>query len=169
MILPITKIPTPSLHEPSKKLTREEIASPEIQGLIDDMIPSMYVANGIGLAAPQVAHNVQICILGKDCIPGNFPYAKPGEDLILINPILTRTGKKARFNTEGCLSVPGQCGKVRRLCNIHIEALDRHGEALSFDVVHKEDHDFGHVLQHEIDHLNSTLYIDKAESVWDVE
>lgn len=150
-------------------LSKKEINSHEIQTLIDRMIPTMYESHGIGLAAPQVAHNIQLCIIGKDAIPNNFNLTREDEDLILINPTIIRTGKKARFDTEGCLSVPEKNGRVRRICYFHIDALDRHGKPISFDVAHKNSHDFGHVLQHEIDHLNGILYIDKAESVWKTE
>ncbi|EKD66915.1 MAG: hypothetical protein ACD_48C00677G0001 [uncultured bacterium] len=164
MLLPLTKIPTPSLHEHSRRLTKEEILSPEIQQLIQDMIPTMYKEQGIGLAAPQVGVNIQLCIIGKEAIPENFFPTNISKDLVLINPTYTRTGRKVVLETEGCLSVPGKQGKVKRYKQIYVEALDEQGEPIHFEA-----HGYlAHVAQHETDHLNAILYIDKADTVWDI-
>ncbi|KKS52050.1 MAG: hypothetical protein UV82_C0017G0016 [Candidatus Magasanikbacteria bacterium GW2011_GWD2_43_18] len=165
MILPLTTIPTPSLHEPSRVLTKKEILSPEIQQLIQDMIPTMHKEQGIGLAAPQVGVNVKLCVIGKDAIPEDFVPHMTSENLILINPTYQRTGRKAVLETEGCLSVPGKQGKVKRYKQIHVEALNEHAEPISFEATGY----LAHVAQHETDHLNGTLYIDKAETTWEIE
>ena len=165
MYLPLTQLPTPSLREPSRSLTKADLEGDEIKQLIKDMIPTMYHERGIGLAAPQVGVNVQICIVGRDCVPDNFILQNPNTDLVLVNPIYERAGRRSALETEGCLSVPGTQGKVKRFKHISVTALDQHGNPLTFEA-HGY---FAHVIQHETDHLNATLYIDKAKSVWDIE
>jgi peptide deformylase len=165
MILPLTQIPIASLNEPSRALTKADLENDEIKELIANMLPTMYQEKGIGLAAPQVGKNIQLCIVGKDCIPEDFELKDPNNDLILVNPVYERAGRRAVYETEGCLSAPGKQGKVKRFKHINVSALDEHGTPIKFEA-HGY---FAHVIQHETDHLNSTLYIDKAESVWDVE
>ena len=165
MLLPLTKVPTPTLHDPSKALSKEDLATDDMKQLIANMIPTMYHEHGIGLAAPQVGVNVQLCIVGKDCIPDDFSYIEKGKDLVLVNPAYTRAGRRAVLETEGCLSVPGTQGKVKRFKHISVTALDQHGNPIAFEA-HGY---FAHVIQHETDHLNATLYIDKAKSVWEIE
>lgn len=165
MLLPLTQIPTPSLHEPSRALTKDEILSPEIQKLIEDMIPTMYKEQGIGLAAPQVGVNVQLCVIGKDAIPEDFLPKDANKDLVLINPSYERISRKTALETEGCLSVPGRQGKVKRYKQVHVKALDEKGEPIEFNAGGY----LAHVAQHETDHLNGTLYIDKAETTWEIE
>jgi len=165
MILPLTKIPTPSLHEPSQALTKDEILSPKIQKLIQDMIPTMYRGKGIGLAAPQVGVNVKLCVIGKEAIPEDFFPKDSTKDLVLINPTYKRTGKRVVQETEGCLSVPGKQGKVKRYRQVHVDALDEQGNPLSFEAGGY----LAHVAQHETDHLNGIVYIDKAETIWEIE
>ncbi len=123
------------------------------------MIPTMYDDDGIGLAAPQVARNVRIVVVGK----GADRSLK--EDLVLVNPEWTRVSKKTNVDTEGCLSVPNVFGKVKRFSDIHVSAQDRDGNKLEFEA-HKY---FARVIQHETDHLNGTLFIDKASELWEVE
>ncbi len=165
MILQLTQVPTESLRKPSRALTKADLATDEMKQLIANMVPTMYHEKGIGLAAPQVGVNVQLCIVGKDCIPGDFFDQDEDKDLVLVNPTYERAGRRAVLETEGCLSVPGTQGKVKRFKHIHVTALDEHGEPMEFEA-HGY---FAHVIQHETDHLNATLYIDKAKSVWEIE
>ena len=165
MLLPLTKIPNKSLRKPSRALSKVDLESDEIQTLIKNMIPTMYHERGIGLAAPQVGVNVQLCIVGKGCIPEDFTLKNPDTDLVLVNPAYERAGRRAVLETEGCLSVPGTQGKVKRFKHIVVTALDENGKPLEFEA-HGY---FAHVIQHETDHLKGTLYIDKAKSVWDIE
>lgn len=170
MNLPITRLPTESLRQKSKEVSREMLLSPEVQQLISDMIPTMYFNHGIGLAAPQVGVNLQICIIGKEAVPGKK------KDLVLVNPEFVRTGRRTASDTEGCLSVSDlpdpskkvMCkvyGRVKRYAEIHVSALDENGETLEFDA---KDF-FARVIQHEVDHLNGTLFIDKAKDLYSVD
>ena len=156
--LTIIKLPTPSLRVRSRELTIHELASPEIQTLIDNMIPTMYGDDGIGLAAPQVAENVRIAVIGKDAAP------HLETDLVLVNPVIERISKKTNVDEEGCLSVPGKKGKVKRFTDIRVKALDRSGKEIEF----KAHHYFARVIQHELDHLDGILYIDRAFDIEDV-
>lgn len=159
MILPILKLPTPSLRERSKEVDLELLKSDEIQTFIDNMIPTMYDDDGIGLAAPQVAKNVRIVVIGKAA------DKSLKEDIVLVNPEWTRISKKTNSDIEGCLSVKNMVGKVKRYSDIHVSALDRHGEKMEFEA-HKY---FARVVQHEVDHLNGVLFIDRAHDLWEVE
>lgn len=154
-MLQIVTLPTPSLREKSKEIDHDFLLSPETQKLIDEMIPKMYKSDGIGLAAPQVGHNIRICIIGKDS------DNQLKEDMILVNPTWERTGRKKKADMEGCLSVPNTYGKVIRYTRIHVKALDRNGEKLSFDAKNF----LARVIQHEVDHLDGILFIDKATDI----
>lgn len=155
-ILPITKLPTPSLHEPSVSVNQTLLATPEIQEFIENMVPTMYANDGIGLAAPQVARNIQICIVGKDA------HKTLKKDLVLVNPTFERISRRTNVDTEGCLSVPRVFGKVKRFTDIAVTAWNEKGEKLEFEA-HKF---FARVIQHEIDHLNGILCVDKATDMY---
>lgn len=158
-MLPIVKLPTPTLRVRSSEVSRELLASPEIQKLITDMIPTMYGDDGIGLAAPQVGHNIRICVVGKEATPDKK------NDMVLVNPVWERNTNKTAVDYEGCLSVPKKFGKVKRYTDIHVTAWDEHGNEISFDAKKF----FARVIQHEVDHLDGILFIDKATDVFESE
>ena len=162
-ILPIIKLPTPSLRVRSVEVDTDDLAKKETQAFIDDMIPTMYDDDGIGLAAPQVANNIRICVIGKQAIPSRHPLA--GQDLVLVNPVWQRAARKTAWDIEGCLSVPNVFGKVRRYTRIDVTALDRDGNELAFEA----NNFFARVIQHEVDHLDGILFIDKAKDIYTVE
>lgn len=156
-MLSIVTLPEANLRKPSDAVEREFLLRPETQEFIDAMIPAMYTAKGIGLAAPQVAKNIRICVVGKEA------NESLKDDLVLVNPVWTKNNRKTNTEHEGCLSVPKKFGKVKRYSDIHVEALDRRGNPLSFDA---KDF-FARVVQHEADHLNGSLFIDKATDVYE--
>ncbi|OCQ51440.1 Peptide deformylase 2 [Photorhabdus australis subsp. thailandensis] len=119
-----------------------------IQGLIDDMLETMYSTdNGIGLAAPQVGRKEAVVIIDIS--------ATRDEPLILVNPKIVEK-ERSVIGQEGCLSVPGYYADVERFEKIKVEALNRHGEAITV-----ESEDFlAIVMQHEIDHLHGKIFID---------
>jgi len=131
------------------------LASKKIQDLIDAMIPAMYESDGIGLAAPQVGHNIRVCVIGKES------DKKLEEDLVLVNPVWEKTSRKKNVDVEGCLSVPKTFGKVKRYTNIHVIAMDRTGQEISFEAKKF----FARVIQHESDHLDGILFVDKAKDI----
>lgn len=167
MSLPITMLPTETLHEPSRELSQTEILSPQFQTLIKDMIPAMYDNDGIGLAAPQVGVNVRLCIIGKNAVnkddrPPATPKATIQKDLVLINPVFQKLNKKFTKDDEGCLSVPGYYGEVKRYQEIYVTALNEKGEKIEFAAKNF----FARVIQHEVDHLNGHLFIDRAPDLF---
>ncbi|MBO7406709.1 MAG: peptide deformylase [Clostridia bacterium] len=123
--------------------------SDSIRSLIGDMFETMYASNGVGLAAPQIGILRRLAVIDDT----------QGNKLAIINPVITsREGEQ--LATEGCLSLPGYQGEVKRAEKIHVDALDENGEPLSIDA----EGFFAVVLQHEIDHLDGILYKDKAET-----
>lgn len=145
-VLPILKYPDPVLCRKAKRVSRIDES---LNRLIDDMIETMYQASGAGLAAPQVGVSLKIAVIGI-----------PDEDVIvLVNPeVVKKSGE--RVVIEGCLSVPGYRGEIKRAEKVTVKALDRNGKAFRI----KADDLLAEVLEHEIDHLNGILYIDHLES-----
>lgn len=123
--------------------------TPNIIKLLDNMAQTMYRAKGVGLAAPQVGVSKRVIVVDA------------GEGLLeLINPeILSSAGKET--DTEACLSIPGIIGDVTRAASVKVKALDRHGR----EQVLKAKGFLARVLQHEIDHLEGILFIDRAVNV----
>ena len=117
--------------------------------LISDMFDTMYHSNGVGLAAPQIGILRRIVVIDDT----------QGHKLALINPEIT-AHEGEQTSTEGCLSLPGFQGEVKRYQKIHVEALNERGEQLGFDA---EDF-FAVICQHELDHLEGILYKDKADN-----
>lgn len=150
--------PTPSLRTRSKEISRDFIVLPENQAFIKELIKTMYSDDGVGIASPQVGNNIRICIIGKIATPNKK------KDLVLINPIWTKLSRKTDWDTEGCLSVPKTYGKVKRYTTIHVDALDETGKPLSFEAKNF----FARVIQHEADHLDGILFIDKAVDIYSV-
>jgi peptide deformylase len=144
----------PTLRKVAKRVAPGEISDPLFQQLIDDMFETMYDAPGIGLAAPQINIGKRIFVvdLGTD-------DAKQGP-LVFINPKFTVTEGEI-VSLEGCLSVPGMIGDLPRFERVVCSALDRDGKR--FEVEGSEL--FGRCLQHEMDHLDGVLYIDKAQNI----
>ena len=128
--------------------------TPRVLTLLDDMVETMRAANGVGLAAPQVGILRRIVVI----------EVEPGEVIELINPrIIAFSGEQD--GQEGCLSVPGQWGMVKRPMHVTVRAMNRKGEEVEIT---------GHELLarcfcHELDHLDGTLYIDKAYEMDDDE
>jgi peptide deformylase len=128
-----------------------DLADPEIQRLIDDMLATMTDADGIGLAAPQVHESVRIVVALEmpDRAQRDAAVAH-----VLVNPDLTLLGDADDLAFEGCLSMPGLRGRVPRHASLHYRALDRHGQAVEGVASGL----FARVLQHEVDHLDGILY-----------
>lgn len=169
-------LPTESLRERSIKIDRDFLLSSTIQHFVQQLIEKMYESDGVGIAASQVGKNIRLCIIGKSALQidyktrsGNTRFKKanldPNSDLILVNPIWTKTTIKKDWDNEGCLSVPKTYGKVRRYKNISVKALNKDGQEINFEA----NNFFARVIQHEIDHLDGVLFIDKAKDIYTVE
>lgn len=143
-LLPILYYPDERLRKMSKPV---EVFDDALQTLIEDMFETMYAANGVGLAAPQIGVNIRLSVV--DVSP------ERNERQVFINPeIITHNGKEKY--KEGCLSVPGALEIVERAKQVTIKALDRHGQPFEIEC----DGLLAECLQHEIDHLNGKLFID---------
>lgn len=157
-IIPIRKFPESVLRRKAKSISvigdslKKDKA---MQKLIDDMFETMYDAHGVGLAAPQIGKSIRLAVIG---IP---PEEEEGEvkEYVLINPeIIKKEGE--RVLEEGCLSVPGYRGEIKRALTVTMRALDRNGKSYRM----KADGLLAEALEHEIGHLNGELYIDLLES-----
>ena len=142
----------PTLRKVAKRVDPKEIADPLFQQLIDDMFATMYAAPGVGLAAPQV--NVSKRLFVMDIQDDDH------EPAVVINPKFELTADEEEM-TEGCLSVPGYVGEITRFRRVAVSGLDRNGNKIRLE----GEGLFAQCLQHEIDHLNGVLYIDKAKNV----
>jgi peptide deformylase len=144
----------PTLRKVAKRVDPAEIPDPIFQQLIDDMFATMYAAPGIGLAAPQV--NVSKRLFTVDLQDDDESHGP----LVVINPKFSETEGEIEA-TEGCLSVPGMVGEMTRFEKVVCTGLDRHGKRIE---LHAEGW-FARCLQHEMDHLDGILYIDRAKNV----
>jgi len=144
----------PTLRKMAKRVRSEELAEPLFQQLIDDMFATMYAAPGIGLAAPQVNVSKRLFTIDlHDDDPAHGPF-------VVINPKFVETRGEADA-VEGCLSVPGYVGDMQRYEFVAVSGLDRTGKKIRLE----GDGLFARCLQHEVDHLNGVLYIDKARDL----
>lgn len=162
-MLKIVTLPAKNLRERSVEIDRDFLLKKETQKLIKEMIPTMYAADGIGLAATQVGNNIRVCTIGKAAIPEKHLLKQ--EDLILVNPVWRKTSIRKVEDLEGCLSVPKTWGKVKRYKNIQVTAWDQNGNPLSFNASDM----LARVVQHEVDHMDGILFIDKAKDIHQVE
>jgi len=142
----------PTLRKVAKKVDPKEIPDPLFQQLIDDMFETMYDAPGVGLAAPQVGISKRLFVM--DIQDDDRPPA------VVINPKIELAQDEVEM-TEGCLSVPGKVGEITRFRRFGISGLDRNGNKLRIE---GEDL-LAQCLQHELDHLDGVLYIDKARNI----
>ncbi|MBN1180568.1 MAG: peptide deformylase [Anaerolineae bacterium] len=148
----------PILREPSHKVRQ---VTPDIERLVDDMFETMDVARGVGLAAVQVGVPLRVIVVG---VPEDMDDPDAGATLALVNPEVARASDEMEDGVEGCLSVPGFLGDVPRHAYVTVKALDMRGKKVR---VRAEGY-LARVLQHEIDHLDGVLFIDRASATWQV-
>jgi len=155
-ILKVARLGHPVLRKATAPVSLREIQAPSFQKLIDDMIETMNEYDGVGLAADQVHESKQIAVLE---VAANARYPdKPKVPLtVLINPKILPLTEEMEEDWEGCLSIPELRGRVPRYKSIRVQALDRNGQDLEFIAA-----DFhARVIQHEWDHLNGKVYLDR--------
>lgn len=160
-VIPVRHIPDPVLREKTKRVPN---VTPALRALVDDMIETMYEEHGVGIAANQVGRSLRMTYIE---VPeerdedGNVVQEHVSH--ILINPeIIRRVGE--REVEEGCLSIPGWRGKLIRSERVTVKALDLDGREIRI----KADGLLAQALEHETDHLNGILYIDRMESIEDL-
>jgi peptide deformylase len=149
-ILPIKIYSCPILRQKSKELRAEELQNKEIKQLLLDMAKTMVERDGVGLAAPQVGHGIRVVVINT-----------ADNVVFLINPRILRKSWRQEIEEEGCLSVPQVFGLVKRSIRVKVVALDQNGRKIKF----KASGLFARVIQHEVDHLDGVLFIDKAKTI----
>jgi peptide deformylase len=155
----VVEIGDPVLRQRARELSREEISSPEIQELIDDLIETKRATNGAGIAANQVGEPVRVAIVEVEEGNPRYPYKPPVPLTVIINPTLEPVGEELIEINEGCLSVPDLRGSLQRHLAIRVRYLDREGtehEEVKRGLT-------AGTYQHEVDHLDGVLFVDRAD------
>jgi peptide deformylase len=155
----VVTIGDPVLREPARELSPDEIASPEIQELIDDLIETKRATHGAGIAANQVGEAVRVAIVEVEEGNPRYPYKPPEPLTVMINPTLEPVGDEMIEINEGCLSVPDLRGSLPRRLVVRVRYLDREGtehEEVKRGLT-------AGTFQHEVDHLDGVLFVDRAD------
>lgn len=153
--MPVITHPNALLRQIARPISAEELAGEKMQELCDSMVTTMYADDGIGLAAVQVAQGVSIIIIGKDA------FGASSSDLVISNPSLSHYSLEKATDEEGCLSVPGLIGDVERHVGVTLCGITRDGQSYERALTGYA----ARVAQHECDHLNGILYIDRATNI----
>jgi peptide deformylase len=159
-ILKVARLGHPVLRRVARPVPLEEIRSPDVQRFIDDMVETMREYDGAGLAANQVHTLLQIAVIEVAANP-RYPDASHVPLTVLVNPLVTPLTDEMEDGWEGCLSVPDMRGRVPRHTAVRLECHDREGRPV--EVVAKDF--FARVIQHETDHLNGIVYVDRMRDL----
>ena len=160
----ILKLGNPILRRTAKEVSKEEILSENMQNLIDEMWNVMEKAGGIGLAAPQIGISIQLAVIKLESSSDRYENLEDSEEFIIFNPKLEVINSEKQGFWEGCLSVPGLRGYVKRPKKLKISYLNEKAEKKEVIV-----EDFlATVFQHELDHLFGYLYVDRLDSTKDL-
>ena len=159
-ILKVARLGHPVLRRRAEPLTPEMLALPETQRLIDDMIETMREYDGAGLAGNQVHALQRIAVIEVQANP-RYPDAPHIPLMVVVNPVVTPLTDETEDGWEGCLSVPDMRGMVPRFTAVRLECLDRSG--VRVDLVAKDF--FARVIQHETDHLDGIVYVDRMRDL----
>jgi peptide deformylase len=153
----IATVGHPVLRERAREVSAEELASPEVQRLIDDMVATMRAAGGAGLAANQVHEKLRVAVVEVDHNP-RYPYKPPIPLTVMVNPVVEPVGDETFAVNEGCLSVPDLRGTLDRFVTVRVRYLDRDGVA--HDEIRRGVS--AGTFQHEADHLDGVLFLDRV-------
>ena len=160
-VMKVAELGNPVLRSPAQPVT--DIADPKVQALIDGLIHTAIQTNGVGIAAPQVAESVQLFIVASR--PNlRYLHAPVMEPTPMINPQIIASSDQQVLGWEGCLSVPGLRGQVKRAKEIEVRWCDRYGkehQRVFTDFVAR-------IIQHEYDHINGKVFIDRVTSTMDL-
>ncbi len=160
-ILEVVQLGHPILRTQAQYV--ENIQEQHIQNLVDDLIATVGQANGVGIAAPQVAEACRLFIVASRPNP-RYPHAPTMEPTAMINPKILAHSTEVVKDWEGCLSIPGIRGLVPRYQIIEVEYSDRNGKQQKQELT-----DFvARIFQHELDHLDGTVFLDRIESTLDL-
>ena len=155
----IITLPQTILRHKAHKVTD---FGPDLQALADDMVETMRLAPGVGLAAPQVNESTRLIVVE---FGDEEDEEVPPKLYIMANPEITRTSTDTLVGTEGCLSIPGVQGDVERALTVTVKGLNRRGKPMTV----KAKGWLARIFQHEIDHLDGILFVDRAEKLWQTE
>jgi peptide deformylase len=154
-ILKVARIGHPVIRTAAREVPKEAFRDPGFQKLIDDMRETMYEYDGVGLAAPQIHESLRLAVLqvpaSDDRSQAEVPFT------VLVNPTIKPLGEGDEQGWEGCLSIPDLRGVVPRLTRLRLEAFDREGKPFFLEASGF----FARVLQHECDHLDGRVYLDR--------
>ncbi len=156
-ILDIVTFPDPFLRLKAKQVTKFDT---ELQTLIENMFETMRAAPGVGLAAPQIGESVRLVVV--EYTEDEDENAKP-KKYVLVNPEIVKRSEETITDLEGCLSLPGLAGTVERHQSVTVKAKNRFGKPIKIEA----EEWLARIFQHEIDHLDGVLYIDRAEEVFE--
>lgn len=157
----IIQLGDPALRTPTALV--EQVHQPQIQALIDDLIITVEQANGVGIAAPQVAASHRLFIVASRPNP-RYPTAPEMSPTAMINPKILAHSAEVVSGWEGCLSIPGIRGMIPRYQAIEVEYTDRTGKLQQRELT-----DFvARIFQHELDHLDGVVFLDRLLSIQDV-
>jgi len=140
----------------TQEVPTDQILTDEMQSYFDELIQTMLQYDGIGIAANQAGQSWQVFVVHKD-------YSPTGEHLVVINPRMVSMSERTHTMEEGCLSVPGVYGGVERASKVRLKGLGRDGAVLDL----KSKGMLARILQHEYDHLQAVVFIDKATHLSD--
>jgi peptide deformylase len=155
----IITVPDKILRGKARKVTS---FGAELQTLIDDMVDTMRVAPGVGLAAPQVNAPLRVIVVEFN---ESEDEETPPKLYTVVNPKITRFSSDQDFGTEGCLSLPRIVGDVERPISVTVKGFNRRGQPLKI----KAGGWLARIFQHEVDHLDGVLFVDRADKVWQIE
>jgi peptide deformylase len=162
-ILKVARLGHPVLRQKAAAIPRDQIQSPEVQQLIDDMFETMEEYGGIGLAAPQIHQGVRLFVAGVRHVDVVSPMTEDTEMpfITVINPEVVPVTKEIVSDWEGCLSIPDIRGQVPRPDGIRLRALDRTGQKYELVATGLP----ARVIQHENDHLDGVIFFDRMKSL----
>jgi peptide deformylase len=148
----------PVLRERAREVSPQELGSPAVQALIDDLIDTMRAAGGAGLAANQIGELARVAVVEVGENHPRYPYKPPIPLTVIVNPVIEPLDAEMVEINEGCLSVPDLRGTVERHLSVRVRYLDRDGNE-------REDIRRGltaGTFQHEVDHLNGVMFLDRV-------
>jgi peptide deformylase len=155
----VRSLPDAVLRRKARKVTD---FGTELQTLIDDMVETMRAEPGVGLAATQVGVSWRVIVVEYN---EEEDEKIPPKLYTLVNPEITRTSKETVVGSEGCLSIPGYWGEVERFEAVTVKGQNRRGQPMTI----KAKGWLARIFQHEVDHLDGILFVDRAQKVWKAE
>jgi peptide deformylase len=162
----IVTLPDPVLRKPARKVKTFDA---DLQNAADDMLETMRAAPGVGLAAPQIGLSQRLIVVEYAEPPDDpddpQPSPNPPKLFVMANPEILRHSTETVSGNEGCLSIPGYMGEVDRYESVTVRGFNTRGKPLRV----KADGWLARIFQHEIDHLNGVLFIDRTDKVWKLE